>query len=434
MKLFRLAAIRLLCSIVMSTCITLASAQGTKVAGKIYQVGDTLPEIKVGIEHYDKAVFSLQELRGKYVILDLWNVYCSSCIAAFPRMDKLREKYADKLEIIKVTRDGREKLEPLFKRSTIARESKLPSITNDTVISNLIDVRYFPSYVLIDTAGVIRYIISSFSDQDLDDFVNGKPINVKNYEEIVNMDFKYPFIVQWYPYLNNNFEGQSYVAKLDKRFRTAGVGGIHQDELGNITDMTFTGTSIQRLYKVAYGFWYRTYWELDFSESRIIFETKAKEQLLYDTAGQRQSYVYELRFKQPVPKAMFHKHLQSQLDLYFHVSSSMEKRMMPCYVLKRTFGSADLVAKNAVVQADEYKEENRFVRKYVSWGPIVRQIGNAFSYQLYDETGIDPKLRVDIEFYLTPEDLPKMNKKLAEYGLIIEKSEREMEVVVIRDI
>lgn len=51
-------------------------------------------------------VVSLNDLRGKYILLDFWASWCAPCMSEMPKIKSLREKYSkDKLEIISVTLD-----------------------------------------------------------------------------------------------------------------------------------------------------------------------------------------------------------------------------------------------------------------------------------------------------------------------------------------
>ncbi len=46
--------------------------------------------------------FDLNDLRGKYVLIDFWGTWCAPCIAEMPKVKEYQEKYADKLVILGV--------------------------------------------------------------------------------------------------------------------------------------------------------------------------------------------------------------------------------------------------------------------------------------------------------------------------------------------
>lgn len=46
--------------------------------------------------------FVLNDLRGKYVLIDFWGTWCAPCIAEMPTVKEYQEKYADKLVVVGV--------------------------------------------------------------------------------------------------------------------------------------------------------------------------------------------------------------------------------------------------------------------------------------------------------------------------------------------
>ena len=87
-----------------------ASYRGQSIANNLFPpqvvtVGRMLPE---DIELKDTLgnVHHLQELRGKYVLLDFWFSGCGPCIESFPEMKEISEQMADSLEVVSISQDS----------------------------------------------------------------------------------------------------------------------------------------------------------------------------------------------------------------------------------------------------------------------------------------------------------------------------------------
>ena len=87
-----------------------ASYRGQSIANNLFPpqvvtVGRMLPE---DIELKDTLgnVHHLQELRGKYLLLDFWFSGCVPCIESFPEMREISEQMADSLEVVSISQDS----------------------------------------------------------------------------------------------------------------------------------------------------------------------------------------------------------------------------------------------------------------------------------------------------------------------------------------
>ena len=87
-----------------------ASYRGQSIANNLFPpqvvtVGRMLPE---DIELKDTLgnAHHLQELRGKYLLLDFWFSGCGPCIESFPEMREISEQMADSLEVVSISQDS----------------------------------------------------------------------------------------------------------------------------------------------------------------------------------------------------------------------------------------------------------------------------------------------------------------------------------------
>ncbi len=151
-----------------------ASYRGQSIANNLFPpqvvtVGRMLPE---NIELKDTLgnVHHLQELRGKYVLLDFWFSGCDPCIESFPEMREISEQMADSLEVISISQDS----EKEWRRAS-ARHGITWHNWNDLQRENGIFARFrirtIPHYFLISPEGKIIATDIGYSKGSLLEFV-----------------------------------------------------------------------------------------------------------------------------------------------------------------------------------------------------------------------------------------------------------------------
>jgi len=94
---------------------------------------------------------NLENLRGKYVLLDFWETWCGHCILSLPEIQKLQDRYKPELTVIGITTENRLQVEKLL------RNNKLTyiNIFADQKILSDYGVTGRPVYFLLDKEGII---------------------------------------------------------------------------------------------------------------------------------------------------------------------------------------------------------------------------------------------------------------------------------------
>ena len=108
-----------------------------------------------GDEYTTKAPISLESLKGKYVLLDFWAIWCSPCIEEFPNLKELYSKVdTSKFEIVGVIGDSPiDALNETINRHQITWPQILSDDTNK--IKEEFGITSYPTSLLLDTEGII---------------------------------------------------------------------------------------------------------------------------------------------------------------------------------------------------------------------------------------------------------------------------------------
>jgi thiol-disulfide isomerase/thioredoxin len=110
------------------------------------------------------APLRLEDLRGRVVLLNFWVYTCYNCTNTVPSLVNLDRKYRDQgLTLIGIHTPEFPPYSGEHDKANVARALKQYGIEypnaqdNDSRTWNLYGIRFWPSFVLIDKHGVIRY-------------------------------------------------------------------------------------------------------------------------------------------------------------------------------------------------------------------------------------------------------------------------------------
>lgn len=105
----------------------------------------------------DGEYISSDDLRGKVVVLDFWGTWCPPCVASVPALRDLQRRFAKEpfFKMISVSTDSDEaKWRAFIEKNQMAWNQYLD---RDRHVVRVFEVRAFPTYILIDAEGIIRF-------------------------------------------------------------------------------------------------------------------------------------------------------------------------------------------------------------------------------------------------------------------------------------
>ena len=100
---------------------------------------------------------SLDDLRGKAVLLDFWGTWCPPCVASVPALRDLRKRYQKEKSflMISISSDG---IVEKWRDFIAKNQMDWPQyLDRDHRVQRAFDVRAFPTYIMIDHEGIVRY-------------------------------------------------------------------------------------------------------------------------------------------------------------------------------------------------------------------------------------------------------------------------------------
>lgn len=100
---------------------------------------------------------SLEDLKGKVILLDFWGTWCPPCVESIPDLRNLHKRYSKEpsFVLIGISSDSDD---AIWREFTEKNKMIWPQYRDrDRRIQRAFGVRAFPTYVVIDHEGIVRY-------------------------------------------------------------------------------------------------------------------------------------------------------------------------------------------------------------------------------------------------------------------------------------
>jgi thiol-disulfide isomerase/thioredoxin len=143
-------------------------------AHKIIGALEPLPTVKAGqpapawkvARWLDGKQHSLDEFRGKVIVLDFWGLWCGPCRSAVPALTALQEKYKDKPVVfvsIHTAEKDADALAPRIEKFAAEQNWKFlaaidaGTMTNNSATCHAYGVHGYPTQIVIGGDGVVKF-------------------------------------------------------------------------------------------------------------------------------------------------------------------------------------------------------------------------------------------------------------------------------------
>jgi thiol-disulfide isomerase/thioredoxin len=123
---------------------------------------------------HERQMVSNSSLRGKVVLIDFWGTWCPPCRESVPSLRNLQKKYTGKgFQLVSVSSDNDEDVWRTFVEAQKMDWTEYIDLSGEVLEAFKIDS--FPTYVVLDKDGVMRFRQSGFGETtqgELEDAIN----------------------------------------------------------------------------------------------------------------------------------------------------------------------------------------------------------------------------------------------------------------------
>lgn len=408
------------------------------------KLGDRLPLLELkNVINYPTQTLKFSDHKSKLTILDFWGTTCAGCVLSWPKILALKREFGDDLQIILINRSENAKVVKDFvanRRKEVGVNMNLPISCKDTTLRKFFPRRTVPRYYWIDSSGMVASIThgDQLTSSNIRKWIRGGPFPMDQIvEEMMRLDGNKPIFVD-----GNGGVGRAHAfvwsSSLTKAFRD--IVGDTQDFTDSISGYGIrkTGSTIANLYSTAYNN------RLETGDYLTWMPTSRIDIIARDTSkyygwidGVRSSkarYNYQLIAGRPMTRQQLQRVMQQDLDRYFGLSVSWEKRKQACLVFTM-FDSLKAMAAPAKEYGDLVGETRTFINNAGMHQVIFYMEQGSFFYDqrpIVDETGFKGLL-TGISFAAYSKDIPALDKAFSKFGIHIKEELRDVDILVVRE-
>jgi uncharacterized protein (TIGR03435 family) len=430
----------------MSTLILIFIANAQQL--KYPRVGDTLADHTfTDLKNYGGKSLSIKEFRGKWLILDVWDVHCVSCVRKMPGMDSLEQRFKDKLKvvIVGISDEKYRKNEYDIVDDMIRRYKLKSTFAHDKSIQEICDINSVPMMLVVNPDGIIVEKTMGVNSEQFTALLNGEKVKFDRAysasEPIESNTYKIniPLLTSGAPANGGNdtgfvfrsvltkpTDGMPYVMEFDttneaskKLIQQGRVEILH----GHLKDLYFAAYfGVNRLWK----FDDRRY---DTLYPNFVWNAKAKLDL-------KSLWAYSL--SAPATKSnseSLMKMMRNDLENYFGVKARTEIRKVPVYYME-VDDKVKFNTLKAVNSEGKMVHRMEFTKMHFENCPMYifsRVLSWYMKLDIPVFNNSDYNGKITMDFISTMADPQNVRDNLKNYGLKLTKGEKEMKVVVIED-
>lgn len=163
-SVFKACLVLCISAVVFSGCIQ----QRPPETEPTLEIGQAAPNFK--LQDLTGQQVSLNEFKGKIVLLDFWATWCGPCRMTMPVVESLQKEYAGTMVLLAVNLQEPHDIVRDYIRAHGIHSRVL--LDEDGAVGTMYGAEAIPMQILIDKQGIIRFVMAGFSPRMASQFRN----------------------------------------------------------------------------------------------------------------------------------------------------------------------------------------------------------------------------------------------------------------------
>ena len=403
---------------------------------KPLKIGDAIPAsvwtTPLQVVNAPQKTTTLSADKGKLILLDFWNTWCSACLLYFPKMEKLKEQFGDKVKILAVGDQDRATLEKFFATTNGQRYKSTVSIAGDKMFNTIFPHRGVPYVVWIKDGKLVNTTdAAQVNEKTIAEVLGNEKSSLQT---VIQMSRDRPLMLSEAFDRQKNLELLNYSFFAKGHIPDIGAGGtLRKTNDGKVYGRQWTNLPMwDILFSIGYELFTQNGEKLN--EKRIIYDVTSPANLKAKvnadgTLEKDNLYSYDFIGSKSNADSLYNNILQD-INRYSPYNTTLEVKQTKCLVLVRTSKIDKLATKGGAKISTFPRSPSQL--QNVPLGHMVNMLNGNIepAIPVIDDTGYTG--RVDLKVSGV-KDLTTLRQELAYYDLDIIEAERNLMMMVIRD-